>query len=236
MIISIIQPSFLPWLGYFEQIALSDVFVYLDDVQYTRKDWRSRNRLKSPNGAKTVSVPVIKSPRDTTLIKDARIAYEEPWQENLLNQIREWYRKAKYFRDVFDPVAQIVNKKYPKLVELNYGLNNFILDFLGISRPIFKASEVPKKTYDKNLRIIEICKQFDAHILYDGKSAEVFIDKELFRRNGIDVIFQDYHHTPYPQLWGEFIPYLSVLDLMMNCGKGSIDYILSGPVPKSLIR
>jgi len=236
VIISIIQPSFLPWLGYFEQIVRADVFVYMDDVQYTSKDWRNRNRLKSKYGIKMISVPVKNASRNNALIKEALISYEENWKDSILNKISEWYKNAEYFKDHIDKLTEIINKNHTKLVDLIYDLNNYILKYLKVPTPIAYASSIPKNTSNKNLRIIEICRYFSANVLYDGKAAELFIDKELFEKNGIDVIFQDYKHKPYSQLWGEFVPFLSVLDLMMNCGQDSIDYILASPVPNKRIR
>lgn len=234
MIIAIIQPSFLPWLGYFEQMAVADVFVYFDDVQYTRKDWRNRNLLKSPYGVKVVSVPVQKSKREETLIKDARINCDQPWQKEMVAKIKEWYRTALFFNDIFLKIRDIIDQRYEFLVELNYALNQAIMDFLKISVPIHFSSDMPDKSTDRNLKIIDICRHHGANILYDGKSAQAFIDQELFQSHGIKVIFQDYQHMPYPQLWGDFESHLSILDLLMNCGPQSREILLSSPLPEEL--
>lgn len=231
MVISIIQPSFFPWLGYIEQIARSDIFVYLDDVQYTRKDWRSRNKLKSPSGEKIVSVPVVKTQRDSTLMNGAVISYNDPWQDAILNKLREWYKKAAYFSDVYPGLENAIKKEHRLLVELIYETNNWIFEYLGIRPEIKYSSQIPIVGGDKNSRIIKICKHHQADVLYDGKAAESFIDKEEFKKNGINVIFQNYEHRPYKQLWGEFIPFLSVVDLLMNCGKDSLEIILASPKP-----
>ena len=234
MIISIIQPSFLPWLGYFEQMAVANLFVYLDDVQYTRKDWRNRNRLKSPSGIKWGSVPVHKGAGRGMLIKDACINYNNAWQENVIAKIVQWYRKATYFDDVFPLFRDVLENRYDFLVDLNYALDRKIMGYLEISTPLYKSSDIAKKSRDQNMEIIEICSYHGADILYDGKSAQQFIDKEMFRRSGISVIFQDYKHKPYPQLWGDFVSHLSVLDLLMNCGLQSREILLSSPMPKEL--
>jgi len=231
MIVSIIQPSFLPWLGYIEQIARSDIFVYFDDVQYTRKDWRNRNKLKSPSGEKIVSVPVVKTKRDSTLINGAVISYQEAWQDAILNKLREWYGKAAYFSDVYPGLENAIKKEHRLLIELIYETNNWIFEYLGISPEIKYSSQIPIVGVDRNSRIIKICKHHQADCLYDGKASENFIDKEEFKKNGINVIFQNFEHKPYKQLWGEFIPFLSVVDLLMNCGKDSLGIILSSPKP-----
>lgn len=234
MIIAIIQPCFVPWLGYFEQIALADIFVYLDDVQYTKKDWRNNNQLKSPNGMKNIFVPVQNASRNI-LINQAIISYNQNWEQPLISKITEWYRKAPYFKEVIALINPIINNKYGKLVELNYDLNKAICNYLDIQTPMFFSSDIPSAYYDKNNRIIEICKHFEGiDLLYDGKSAQNFIDMELFRNNGIEVVFQEYVQVPYKQLWGPFIPYTSTLDAMMNCGKDARSVLLSSPMSDEL--
>jgi len=234
MIVSIIQPCFVPWLGYFEQIAVADIFVYMDDVMYTKKDWRNGNQLKTQYGVKDISFPVKKTSRDT-LIKDVEISYNTPWEDTLLNQLFNWYKKAPYYDEVINLIKPIIYNKYTKLVDLNLHLNNVILGYLGITTPIFFTSNIERKTDNKTDRIIEICKNFEGvSILYDGKKAQDFLDSDYMLANGIEVIFQDYHHKPYKQLWGDFQPYMSILDLIMNHGKEAGTLIVNANVPYKL--
>lgn len=235
MRIAIIQPCFVPWAGYFEQIAAADLFVYMDDVQYTKKDWRNTNQLKTPYGIKKIYVPVNKVTL-STLIQDVTISYNENWEDALMNKLKEWYKKSPYYKEIIELIIPTIYGKYEKLVDFNFNLNNDILSFLGINTPIRFSHEIPRYTNDRNERIIEICKFFKADILYDGKSAEKFIDIDLFRQNGIEVVFQNYQHTPYKQLWGPFIPYMSVLDLLMNEGKNAKGIIMSSPLPDWVIK
>jgi len=236
MVISIIQPCFVPWLGYFEQIALADIFAYMDDVQYTRKDWRNGNQLKSPYGVKNIFFPVKKAPRET-LINDIEISYNQPWEDALVNQLSSWYEKSTFFNEIMEVIRPHIYHKYVRLLDLNFHLNNAILKYLDIQTPIFLTSDIPRRAQDKNERVLEICKHFEGvDLLYDGKKARDFIDIEYFRLHGIQVIFQDYQQTPYPQLWGKFVPYMSIVDLLMNCGRESKKIILRSPVPKELQR
>ena len=235
MILSCIQPCFVPWLGYFEQIARADIFVYLDDVYYTKKDWRNNNQLKSPYSIKNIYIPVHKTSRET-LINQVFISYNEKWETNLINRINEWYRKAPLFEEITILIESIIQNKYERLIDLNFHLNNKILKYIGIETPIYFSSEIEKKSDNKNQRIIEICEHFkNVDLLYDGKSAMSFINIPLFQKHGIEIIFQDYQHTPYPQLWDkEFVPYLSVIDLLMNCGTQSKQIILGGLVQEKM--
>jgi hypothetical protein len=212
-------------------MLVADVFIYLDDVQYTKKDWRNTNQLKSPNGIKKVSVPVSNASRSIN-INEALISYKGDWEDKMLNQLKQWYGKALFYNNVIEMISPIIRNKYKNLVDLNYDLNKTIADYLDISTPCYFSSSICKSTEDKNLRILEICHHFkNVHLLYDGKTAANFLDTQLFLQNGIKVIFQNYLHTPYRQLWGEFQPYMSIVDLIMNndCLK-SQEILSSSPV------
>jgi hypothetical protein len=231
MIVSIIQPSFLPWLGYFEQMFCADAFVYLDDVNYTKQDWRNRNRLKSPYGVKYITVPVENGDNGRVFIKDVRISYERNWIGKMLAQIRDWYSKAPYYRRMMPIIGDVINRRYERLVDLIYELNREIMRALRMSVPVYLSSSF-KTAEDKNERLVDIVKCLNATVLYDGKSAEHFIDRDAFRKCGCEVVFQNYQHPQYNQLWGPFESHLSVIDLLMNCGDVSMDTIMSSPVPE----
>ncbi|MEY8197812.1 MAG: WbqC family protein [Colwellia sp.] len=230
MIISIIQPCFVPWLGYFEQIALADIFVYMDDVQYTKKDWRNNNQLKSQYGVKGISFPVNKAPIGT-LIQDMTIATHLDWRSNLFNQLYNWYKNAPYYQEVITLISKVLNTEYTRLCDLNYHLNNAILQYLQINTKIVFSSDIPRNSDNKIDRIAEICTHFDGvTTLFDGKKAQNFLNADSFSAHGVNVQFQDYQHRPYPQLWGEFVPYMSIIDLLMNCGKDAMAYIVTSSI------
>jgi hypothetical protein len=234
MLISIIQPCFIPWLGYFEQMALADLFVYMDDVKYTRQNWRNNNKLLCASESKNVSIPVRKTSRHT-LINQVSILNDLAWQNKFLNKVSNWYRKAPHFDEVFSLISGVVLKRHDMLVDLNYGLNGAIAEYVGIETPVELSSNVPRNSSDKVSRIIEIVKYFNADVLYDGKSAAYFIDIELFQEKGITIIFQDYKHSSYRQQSNSnFVPYMSIVDLLMNKGVESLGYILSSPLVSQL--
>lgn len=233
--IAIIQPSFLPWLGYLEQMARADIFVYLDDVQYTKQDWRNRNRLRGPTGAATISVPIVNDNLSRTNINEVRISCAQKWQTKVLQQIDAWYARAPYVATILPEFELILQNQFELLVELNYALMHFLRKHFAITTPLVFSSEISGKSTDKNKKLIDICSYHGADLLYDGKAAQSFIDIDLFAAHGVTVLFQDYQHTPYPQCWGgEFVSHLSALDLLLNCGPASRDILLSSPVPEAL--
>ena len=170
------------------------------------------------------------------MINKALISYKNRWEEKLLNQLKEWYKKAFFYDDIINIIMPIILNKYNRLIDLNYNLNKVICDYVGISTPIYFSSKIPTQTEEKNQRILEICKYFDkVNLLYDGKSAANFLDTELFMQNGIEVIFQNYVQNPYRQLWGKFEPYMSIIDLIMNNSpKESLNMISQSPLPKQI--
>lgn len=222
-IIAILQPMYLPWLGYFEQMAIADLFVFMDDVQYTKKDWRNRNRIKTANGPCWLTVPVRKHSRNA-LIRDIEINDREPWARRHLRSIDFSYRKRPGFEPLYNDLSAALStepRSTPeKLWELDCRLIALLARYLEVETPTAFSSAVPRGVMpeDKNGRILEICQAFDADLLYDGASAASFIDVQRFQREGVEVIFQDYEHPVYPQAFGEFISHMSALDLIMNTG------------------
>ena len=233
MNITIMQPGYLPWLGFFELMAHVDLFVYFNDVQYTRRDWRNRNRVKTANGVVWLTVPVVSAPRETT-INQIRVNYQQPWVQKHLKTIEVSYRKALYFQPFFDELSATLNQKYELLQDLNNAVVRLCMRYLGINCELAWSSDLGIVTSDKNDRIIQVCKAYNASILYDSQAAKAFIDVPRFASEGIEVIFQDYQHPEYPQLWGYFVSHLSIIDLIMNTGPEARQYLLSSPIPPKL--
>jgi len=230
--IAILQPTYLPWLGYFEQMAVVDLFVHMDDVQYTRKDWRNRNRVRAAASWTWLTVPVKKCPR-STLLRDILVNYEHHWVKRHLKTIYLAYKRAPYFEPVYDQIKAILESHIAGLVELDVALVQCLRAHLGITTPESFSSSVPRESRGKNERIIEICKYFGADLLYDGKSAADFIDKSLFASHGIQVVFQDYRHHEYPQQFGEFISHMSALDAIINTGPDARSVLMANGDPLS---
>jgi len=224
---TILQPTYLPWIGYFQMIASSDVYVVFDHVQFERKSWQQRNKIKTANGVTYLTVPVQKSSQQS-LISEIKISYDrQDTLENHWKTIELAYKKAPYFEKYKSDFEKIYFKTHILLKDLNIEIIKLVCDILDIKKKIIFSSELNLKDQDlgKNEKVINLCKNQGITYLYDAKGAETFLDKSLFKEQGIEINFQEFAHPQYPQLWGEFVPYLSIIDLLFNCGPDSIKYI-----------
>ena len=225
---AILQPGYIPWLGFFEQMSKSDVFVYLDDVQYTKNDWRNRNRIKTKEGIQWLTVPV--SFEFGQQIREARINNSFPWNKKHLQALRGWYSKSAFYEKYNEELEGILSKSWIYLVDLDVEVTQWLVNKLNLKIETVLASDLAISTEDKQLRIIEICKKLECSHFYEGKSGQSYIDKDLFDSHGIMVEYQEYGHPYYNQLWVReqgFVSYLSIIDLLFNYGPDSLA-ILTG--------
>lgn len=221
-VIGILQPSYLPWLGYFEQIHRADVFVLYDDVQFEKGSWRNRNRIKTPQGPLWLTVPVLTKGQNFPLISQVCVNNDEPWQKKHLRTLEQYYAKASYFRQYAPGLFELINRPCEGLCELNIAIIRHLCAALGIGTPFVLASElgVPGSGAP---RLVEIMHRLGGTVFYEGAAGRNYIDESLFTAHGMQVQFQDYVHPVYAQLHGDFIPYLSVVDLLFNHGPASLD-------------
>jgi len=224
MTIGILQPGYLPWLGFFEQLYKSDLFVIYDDVTFDKGGWRNRNRVKTPQGICWLTVPVVKKDLIRTLLRDVEINNSTPWWKKHLGTLKQSYGKAPYFNDYLPIFEEGYGRRWERLIDLDMFFIEQLMKALGIERPLRFSSSLSEDG-DRNGRLIRICRHFGADRFYEGKAGEDYMDIGRFRENGIEVVFQDYQHPEYPQLHGEFIPYLSVVDLLLNMGPESLSII-----------
>jgi hypothetical protein len=226
--ISILQPGYIPWLGFFEQIANCDVFVVLDNVQFTKNDWRNRNRIKTKNGVHWLTVPVLHNFGQQ--INEVLIDDKAGWQRKHRQSLQAWYGRSKYFKDYFVEFEKVYSKSWKYVVDVDIEITLLINHLLGIDTMITRSSELGLVSTGRQFRLIEICEKLRADIFYEGKSGKSYMDTDLFMRAGVSVNFQDYEHPYYHQLWMKeqgFISHLSVVDLLFNCGPEALD-ILTG--------
>lgn len=215
MKVAILQPGFLPWLGFFDLLRRCDVFVYYDDVQYDKHGWRNRNRIKTQSGSKWLTVPIIHSNRTGQKLIEVEIDNSRDWQNKITRSLYQNYAKAPFIEKIFPEIEDSINKKWIKLVDLNYEIVNLMMGQFGLSRPIYYSSLL-NVDGDKSGRLVNICKLFNANKYISGNAAQSYLDIQLFNDNGIEIEWQNYTHPEYPQLHGDFIPYLSALDYLMN--------------------
>lgn len=227
MKIGILQPGYLPWLGFFEQVHRSDVFVIYDDVQYDKHGWRNRNRIKTANGIQWLTVPVHVSLKEPCLIKDVEIDNRQSWRKKHLLSIRQNYMKAPWYKDYIGIFEEAYSREWKYLVDIDMYFIEGLVESLGIrGKKIIRSSSLDLEG-DRIERLIKICKTFSADTFYEGTAGRDYIDELVFTRQGIAVLFQDYVHPVYKQLYGEFIPYLSVIDLLFNHGKESLAILIN---------
>jgi len=214
MRIAVLQPGYLPWLGFFDQECSVDTFVLYDDVQYDRRGWRNRNRVKTPDGPVWITVPVIQKGKYDQIIRDVRIDNDRPWRKKHLGTIEAFYKKAPYFETLYPGFTEVLSRNHEYLWKLDFDLILWMNGIIGIDTKIIHASELDVSG-NKSERLLEICRSLGADEYYSGAAARHYLDINLFRENGIEVYYQEYIHPVYPQLQGEFISHLSALDLLM---------------------
>jgi len=229
MIVAIHQPQFLPWLGYFDKMRRADVFCYLDNVQYKKNEWQNRNRIKTACGMQWLTVPVRY--RFPQKINQVAINNAVNWRRKHLQALITNYRRAPYFDEYIDFFSAIYLTQWESLAELNLAFIEGFRKLLGFEDlTVLVASDLDLSD-DPTLRLIDICRSAGADTYLSGRDGANYMDLEKFRRSGIQVVFQEFVHPSYPQQFGCFQPHLSVVDLLFNCGSGSMQKIIaSNPI------
>lgn len=225
MRVGIIQSNYIPWRGYFDFIDSVDLFIFLDDVQYTRRDWRNRNRIKTREGMKWLSVPV-KNTYASENINETRIDYSASWHAEHGRKMMVAYKNAPYFKEYITEYNDILSAGLPTISELNQKLIRWLLRLLHITTPVVNSSDFPVSGKSTE-RLIGLLRQVGATSYLSGPSAAAYLDYGLFREAGIALEFKSYDYPEYPQLHGAFNPAVTVLDLLFNTGPGARDYLKS---------
>lgn len=226
MILAAHQPQFAPWLGFFDKLDSVDVFVLLDNVQFKKNEWQNRNRVKAAEGPQWLTVPVSFHFGDK--ISEVRIAQGNNWRHRHRQTLKTCYSRAPYFQEIFTLYDEIVSCEWNKLCELNIALLQALTSRLGIGTRIAIASEMDSLPKDRDERLIELCRRFGADTYLAGAGGLGYMRVDRFRETEVTVDFQDYQHPAYEQLFGEFLPQLSVLDLLFNYGTKSLDILRRG--------
>jgi hypothetical protein len=224
MRVTILQPSYLPWLGFFEQMSRSDKFVLLDDVQYTRRDWRNRNKVRVKEGWAWLTVPVQQKNLFSQSLLETRIDNSVSWRRKHLQSLRQHYCKAPYFENYFPRCEQLYEKDWTFLFDLCLETINFLKEEIGIDTPLLRSSEM-KTSGTKADKLLSICGELGATHYLSGESASDYISEEEFSSRGVELEYQQYEHPVYLQRYSGFVPHLSAIDLLFNCGKQSLEIL-----------
>ena len=226
--VSIMQPTYLPWLGYFDLTNRSDIFVFLDTVQLDKRSWQQRNRIKTPNSEIMLTVPVFTKGRFNQEIRDVEIDVSQRFQKKHFNSIQLNYKNSKYYKLYIGELEEIFFSKISRLANLNIKLIKWLSSKIGIKTKFISSSELDVSGSKTEL-LINICKEINANHYLSPIGSKGYIEKNnLFTNSGIQLSYQDYQHPTYNQLFGDFIPYLSVIDLLFNEGEKSLEIIKSG--------
>lgn len=224
--VAILQSNYIPWKGYFDIIASVDEFILYDDVQFTKNDWRNRNKIKTPQGVQWLTVPVGQSIdrniRDVVLINSQ-------WQPKHWKTLESNYRRALYFSEIAGLISPLYLRcRHDTLSNLNREFIEIVCHYLGINTRITNSSDYVLKS-GRNERLMDLCIQVGGNEYISGPSARGYLEEDLFAQSGVHVRWFDYSEYPtYPQLWGGFVHEVTILDLLFNCGRGATKYMKCG--------
>jgi hypothetical protein len=218
--LAVLQPGYLPWLGFFDQVRRSDLFMYYDDVQFDKHGWRNRNRIKSPQGPHWLTVPIRHTGAEFPSILDAEIDRRIPWARKHVATVQHFYARAPYLRPYLPQLEEVLNQPWERLVDLDLAVCQLFFDWLGIKTRVARASELDVGG-TRSERLLNLCRLVGARRYLSGDAAQAYLDLDLFAGDGIEVCWQRYEHPIYAQLHGPFVSHLSALDLILNCGADS---------------
>ncbi len=217
MIVGIHQPNYLPYLGFFHKMKESDIFIIYDDAQFNKGDFQHRNRIRIHNGQKWLTVPVEKrhSPINRIQVINDTMVKNEKWSQHHLSQIHDNYKNADLFSDYFDDMSSILDEEHELLAVLNMKLIEFLSSSFDIDTKIVYSSDFPSGSTSTQ-RLIELVSSVNGDTYLSGPAGRNYLDMELFKTNGIDVIFQDFKHPVYEQQYEGFVPNMSAIDALFN--------------------
>jgi len=227
MKVAIHQPNFLPYLGYFDKMSKTDLWVYYDDAQFVSRDYHHRNRIATTNGPLWLTMPVCKPDHESPIpIKDIKIIDRrikgQPWQGYFIQQIERNYRRSKFFNHYFPKLAEIIGSPHLMLSALNMDLINFLRECFGIRNEVLFSSSLSEDgriTSRSTEKIVDLCNLVGADTYLSGSGGRGYMDEELFKVAGINLEYQEFHHPNYRQVNREsFLKNMSAIDFLFNCG------------------
>ena len=227
MIVAVHQAQYFPWLGYFDKIDMADIFVLLDNVQFKKNEWQNRNKIKTAQGWQWLTVPVMyKYPQ---LINEVVINNKVNWQHKQRQALLSNYKKAPYYNQLKEFFEDIFSSSWQFISKLNIEMVKSFVKILGIDTPLYVASELGEFPQDPDERLIAITKHLGADTYLAGAGGREYMDLDKYNKSGVKVIFQDFKHPVYGQLFGGFEPFMSVIDLIFNHGDKSLMILRGNP-------
>jgi hypothetical protein len=220
MTISIHQPNYLPWCGFFHKMSLCDRFVLLDTVPFSKNSFQNRCRIKSVQNVQWLTVPVSTSGHFAQHTNEVALSFPAQTLLKHLRTIEQNYSHAPHFQFLYERIEPIYRQKWELLADFCSALISALAKALSIQTPLIKASELPVKGTRSDL-LLDICHATDANQYISGPSGRNYLDLSIFEKAGIRVQFHEFNHPRYPQLYDEFEKGLSVIDLLANCGPSS---------------
>jgi hypothetical protein len=224
MIVAIHQIQFMPGLRFFSKMKDCDLFVFLDDVQYEKREYQNRNKIKTTDGWQYLTLPVLTKGRFEQNINEVLINKDINWRDEHLKKIRLNYARSAFFNEYYPEIEKIYAKDHKRLIDISLDLIYFFRKALSLTTPYKFSSAFDIKTKSTE-RLIDICKALKADKYLSGFGAKSYLDENKFKENKIEIIWQDFKIKKYNQLYGDFIENMSVLDLIFNEGKNSINYL-----------
>lgn len=226
MKVGIIQSNYIPWRGYFDFIDDVDLFIFYDDVSYGQgRKWRNRNKIKTSQGITWITVPINHKFKDQ-LICDTPIDYSSRWNIKHIKNFEQWYSKARFFTVYADELFGILKQRFETISALNISLCKWVMKKLDIKTPTCLSSEFQVQGA-KTDRLLEILKKTGATCYLSGPLAKHYLDPRQFMEHEIHLEYKTYDYPPYPQLWGDFVGEVTVLDLLFNVGPDARQYLKS---------
>ena len=227
MIVAIHQPQYLPWLGYFDKIERCDIFVLLDDVQYKKNEWQNRNKIRAARRWQWITVPVRY--RFGQMINQVKIDNNVDWRGSHYKSLVINYNKAPYFKD-YEPFFKMTyERNWGYLTDINTHFIEYLVKSLGITTKLMRSSQLLTEG-QKTERLVEICKKLGADTYLSGQGAREYLDLSQFEEEGIKVLFQDFNHPTYKQVYNNFEPFMSIVDLLFNYEDKSLEVLRGGKV------
>ena len=223
MLVTIHQPNYLPWSGFFHKWLISDAFIILDTVQYHKNEWQNRNRIKTANGAHWLTVPV--SYRFPQTIREVGIATPN-WARKQVSAIEQAYARAPYLDAYWPPLKEVLLRPWDGISPLNTEIIRTLGEMLECTAPLHLASEMETASVDPTERLIALCQELKGDAYLSGREGRGYLEADRFSQTGIDLWFQEVEAPHYPQLHGEFISHLSVIDMLFNLGPATSEIIL----------